>query len=85
MNRSVASTGWWPSQPPRTTRAVLVSVMGCFLLVYPLWSSGGVAGAGFDGRQDLLHLQGIGERRLGLAVRRMAVTRSTTWCVKPCS
>ena len=42
-------------------------------------------GAGFDGGEHALDLEGIGERGVGSVPGPMAWTRSTTWCVKPCS
>src|SRR5699024_5293418 len=76
MNRSVASTGWCPSQPPRTTRQVRSVVIGCS----PGWCSRGrcsssccLGGAGLDGGEDALDVQRLleGGRGVGaLADRR---------------
>src|SRR6476661_5925957 len=48
MNSSVAATGWCPSHPPRTTRAVFFSVvMGflcCWFVVAVAGSAGGEGG-----------------------------------------
>src|SRR5688500_4557781 len=80
MKSSVASTGWCPSHPPRTTSAVFVSVIDLPLLRPPVSQplaglaycldvlpAAGGGSAGFDGGQYALHLQGVGEGRFRLA------------------
>ena len=86
---SVVSTGWWPSQPPRTMRALRLVSASCAAR-HPssvvVCDAGCRCGARSTACQHPLHLQAVGERRLAAArPAAMSTTKSRTWCEKACS